>query len=404
MSALLTRRGLLQSGSALAAWNMIPRAALAGSRDPRFLFVILRGALDGLALAPPIGDPSYVALRRDLVFPIAGDGAALPLDGFFGPNPNMPIVKAMYDEGQAAVLHAVATGYRERSHFDGQDVLENGTPTPNGSDTGWLNRTAGLIPSVAPANGRDLFAVGTTVPLVMRGPAPVVTWSPGALKGAQADTVTRLMHLYQGRDDELLNALIEGEKLDALFDGKSGRPVQPPSGMLEARVFVTAAQAAGRMLARPDGPRVAALALDGWDTHANEGPGSGRLGRLLGGLDQAFGALRTELGSEWSDTVVVVATEFGRTVRENGTTGTDHGTGAAALMLGGAVKGGRVIADWPGLQDAALFEGRDLKPTLDLRAVLKGVLADHLGVPLRQLDATVFPGSEGVTPLQGLLA
>jgi uncharacterized protein (DUF1501 family) len=158
------------------------------------------------------------------------------------------------------------------------------------------------------------------------------------------------------------------------------------------------------MLARPDGPRIAALALDGWDTHANEGPGSGRLGHLLGGLDQAFGVLRTELGSAWSDTVVVVATEFGRTVRENGTIGTDHGTGAAALMLGGAIKGGRVISDWPGLQDAALFEGRDLKPTIDLRGVLKGVLTDHLGLPASLLEAKVFPGSGGIKPVEGLLA
>jgi len=300
-------------------------------------------------------------------------------------------------------LHAVATPYRERSHFDGQDVLENGTPGPRGSDTGWLNRAAGVIPAAGPARGRELFAIGPTVPLVIRGPAPVVSWSPGALPGASDDTVMRLAHLYSERDPELMAALAAGEKLDAFLDrgamaGKGG------DGRLESRVFAEAAVAAGRVLAQPEGPRIAAMAFDGWDTHANEGPAAGRLGHLLAALDNALSALRGQLGDAWKDTVILVATEFGRTARENGTTGTDHGTGAASFLVGGAVKGGRVMADWPGLKPAALYQGRDLNPTLDLRAALKGVLLDHLGLTEQLLATEVFPGSAAIRPLTGLLA
>jgi uncharacterized protein (DUF1501 family) len=406
----LTRRGMLQSGSALAAWSMLPpRPAFAGNRDPRFVFVILRGALDGLAFMPPVGDPDYAALRGDLALPAAGDGAALKLDGFFALNPNMPGLKGLYDAGEALMLHAVATPYRDRSHFDGQDVLENGTAAPRGSDTGWLNRAARLLPVGGVARGRDLFAVGATVPLVMRGPAPVVSWSPGALRGASDDTMIRLAHLYGERDPELLAALTAGEKLEALLgQGQMAagrdRDNRGRSGEPQRHVFSAAAAAAGRALARADGPRIAALALDGWDTHANEGPGAGRLGHLLAALDDALATLRGELGDGWKDTVVAVATEFGRTAHENGTTGTDHGTGAAAFLAGGAVKGGRVVADWPGLKQSALYQARDLAPTLDLRAVLKAALLDHLGVGERLLATQVFPGSDAIRPLNGLLA
>jgi len=402
MQTNITRRGLIQASGALAAWAMVPRAGLASDRDPRFVFIILRGALDGLAFMPPIGDPDYASLRGDLALPASGDGAALALDGFFGLNPNMPALKGLYDEGDALMVHAIATPYRDRSHFDGQDVLENGTPGPRGSDTGWLNRAAALIPANGPTRAHDLFAVGPTVPLVMRGTAPVVSWSPGALPGAGDDTVTRLAHLYSERDPELMAALAAGEKLDA-FLGRGAMAGKGGDGRLESRVFAEAAMAAGRVLAQPDGPRIAAMAFDGWDTHANEGPAAGRLGHLLAALDNSLATLRSQLGDAWKDTVVVVATEFGRTARENGTTGTDHGTGAAAFLVGGAVKGGRVIAEWPGLKPAALYQGRDLNPTLDLRATLKGVLLDHLGLAEHLLSTEVFPGSAAIKPLPGLL-
>ena len=401
-ASLWTRRHLLRTGSALAAWSMAPRLASASSRDPRLVFVILRGALDGLAFLPPVGDPDYADLRGDLAVPVSGDGAALPLDGVFGLNPNLPGVKRLYDRGQALLLHAVATPYRDRSHFDGQDVLENGTSSPQGSETGWLNRVAGALPVGGIARGRDLFAGGTTIPLVMRGPAPVMSWSPGALRGSSGDTALRLMRLYGERDPALLAALVEGEKLNAMMDRTGMNP--SAAGGAEGRLFSALAAAAGRVLARGDGPRIAALALDGWDTHANEGPGAGRLGLLLAGLDGALGTLEAELGPAWGETVVVVATEFGRTARVNGTDGTDHGTAAAAMLVGGAVRGGHVLSDWPGLRPTALFEGRDLKPTTDLRAVLKGVLQDHLGLLSGLLSTSIFPDSQQVAPLRDLLA
>ena len=168
--------------------------------------------------------------------------------------------------------------------------------------------------------------------------------------------------------------------------------------------FAEAAGAAAQFLANPDGPRVGALALDGWDTHNNEGAVNGRLSQLLGALDGAIAAIETNMGSAWNETVVTLITEFGRTARINGTEGTDHGTGTVALLVGGALKGGRVIADWPGVKESNLFENRDLKATTDLRAVLKGLLRDHLRVEDRALATDVFPDSEGVNPIEGWLA
>jgi uncharacterized protein (DUF1501 family) len=167
--------------------------------------------------------------------------------------------------------------------------------------------------------------------------------------------------------------------------------------------FAEAAGAAAKFMARQDGPRVGALAFDGWDTHADEGAAHGRLAALLGALDGAFGAVETGMGEAWKETAVAVITEFGRTARINGTEGTDHGTATVALLAGGAVKGGRVIADWPGVRDSALYQGRDLKPTTDLRAVMKGLLRDHLRADERALASTVFPGSDNVQPLDGLV-
>jgi uncharacterized protein (DUF1501 family) len=182
---------------------------------------------------------------------------------------------------------------------------------------------------------------------------------------------------------------------------------QKPGGPGPAQIrayFAEVAGTAAKFLAQPDGPRVGALALDGWDTHYNEGIAQGRLSQLLGALDDALGAIQTNMGPAWHDTVVVLVTEFGRTAHINGTDGTDHGTATVAFLAGGALKGGRVIADWPGLKEADLYEKRDLKPTTDLRAVLKGLLKDHLRADDRVLAENVFPGSADVKPMTGLLA
>lgn len=393
-----TRRSLLLSGAAFAAWAYLPKfARAADSRDPRLIVVILRGALDGLATVAPLGDPDYAGLHGSIALLKDGQNAALPLDGFFGLHPAMPEFARMYRDKQAAIVHAVATGYRERSHFDGQDVLESGYPGPGRVQSGWLNRAIEALPRGERVTSG--LAVGPTTPLVLRGAAPTVGWSPVNLPNAADDTAMRLLQLYQDRDPALATALSQGLKLDKLAVGDDMKP----KGGNAIVAMKQVARGAAKLMAADDGPRVAALAFDGWDTHAQEGGPVGRLAQLLGGLDGALAEFQSGLGPHWRDTVVVVATEFGRTAKINGTAGTDHGTGTIALLAGGAVKGGRVIADWPGLANGKLYEGRDLAPTTDLRAVLKGVLRDHLGINERVLAERVFPDSAMVKPVKGLV-
>ncbi len=411
-----TRRELLLGSGALFAWAFVPKIARAEGRDPRFLTIVLRGALDGLAAVAPVGDPDWVKLRGDDALKLDGATPALPLDGFFAVNPAMPNLHRLYKAGQAIVVHAVATPYRERSHFDGQDVLESGLARPGRADTGWLNRAlVKLEPGDrlrTSTNERRTFAVGPITPLVVRGPAPVLSWVPPRLAPVSDDTTARLLDLYRHTDPKLARVLEERIDLSSLAptrpaDVKPGEmaPTIQVGNINQVRAyFAEAAGAAAKFLANPDGPRVGALALDGWDTHINEGVVNGRLAQLLGALDGALGAVETNMGAAWNETVVTLITEFGRTARINGTAGTDHGTATVALLLGGALKGGRVVADWPGLKEADLHEKRDLKATTDLRAVLKGLLRDHLRVDERALTAEIFPGSDGVVPMTGLLA
>jgi uncharacterized protein (DUF1501 family) len=402
-----SRRELLLASGTLFAWAYMPRLALAEGRDPRFLTIVLRGALDGLATVAPVGDPDWIGLRGDNALTLEGKTPALKLNDFFALNPAMPNLNRMYAANEAIIVHACATPYRERSHFDGQDMLENGLPKPGISESGWLNRAlAGLAPAgrVDP-KGAKAFAVGPMTPLVVRGAAPVLSWSPQRLQPASADTAQRLLDLYRHTDQKLAGVLEDGAKLSAIQHAgemdQKGAPVNP--GQVKA-YFAEAAGTAAKFLAQPDGPRVGALALDGWDTHVNEGIGKGRLSDLLGALDTALAAVQINLGPAWRDTVVALVTEFGRTARINGTDGTDHGTATVALLVGGALKGGRVIADWPGLKEADLYEKRDLKPTTDLRSVLKGVLKDHLRADDAVLAQRVFPGSHAVKPMAGLVA
>jgi uncharacterized protein (DUF1501 family) len=399
----ISRRALIIGGGALVAWANLPRFALAAQgRDPRLVVIILRGALDGLSAVGPVGDPDYARLHGDLALSLTGEYAALPLDGFFALNPAMPNFARLYHAGQAAVVHAVATSYRERSHFDGQDVLESGYAHQGRTDSGWLNRAVAGLPAgerVRPVRG---LGVGPVSPLVMRGPAPVLGWAPQILPTAGGDLASRVLDLYTHRDPVLAQALRAGIDTGAMA-GTSGDMAKGAGGASQPAGMRLAASGAAKIMAADDGPRVAALAFDGWDTHANEGGATGQLANRLSGLDSAFEAFETGLGDKWKDTAIAVVTEFGRTAKINGTVGTDHGTGTVALLAGGAIKGGRVIADWPGLADAQLYEGRDLKPTTDLRAVLKGLLADQFGASAALLADAVFPESASVAPMQGLL-
>jgi uncharacterized protein (DUF1501 family) len=410
-----TRRELLLGSGALFAWAYMPKLARAEGRDPRMLAIVLRGALDGLAAAAPVGDPDWRRLRGDKALALDGATPALPLDNFFALNPAMPNLHRLYQAGAATIVHAAATPYRERSHFDGQDVLESGLPKPGAVATGWLNRALAALAPGAKANprGREAFAVGPVTPLVVRGPAPVLSWTPPRLPPASDDTLMRLLDLYRHTDPALarvleermgLAAIARAGGMDAMPAANGQRPAIPAGGAAQVRAFFAeAAGAAAKFLARPDGPRIGALAFDGWDTHANEGALDGRLAALLGALDGAIAAIETNMGPAWRETVVAIVTEFGRTARINGTEGTDHGTATVAFLAGGALKGGRVIADWPGLKDANLHEGRDLKATTDLRAVLKGLLKDHLRVDDKALAHAVFPDSGPVKPMAGLV-
>jgi uncharacterized protein (DUF1501 family) len=409
---LPTRRSLLLGSGALFAWTHVPGLARAEGRDPRLIAVVLRGALDGLAAVAPVGDPDWVALRGDKALTLGGEAPGLPLDGFFALNPAMPNLHRLYHAGQAVIVHAAATPYRERSHFDGQDVLESGLAKPGAADSGWLNRAVATLASGGPAQARRGFAIGPVTPLVMRGPAPVLSWMPPRLPPVGDEMTMRLLDLYRHTDLALAGALEERVGIAAIahaggMDTKpvDGTPAVQTGGINQVRAyFAEAAGAAAKFLASADGPRVGALAFDGWDTHINEGIAKGRLADLLGALDGALAAIENNMGEAWRETAVVLMTEFGRTAHINGNDGTDHGTATVALLVGGAVKGGRVLADWPGLKEGDLQERRDLKPTTDLRAVLKGVLRDHLRVDPRRLAAEVFPGSEAAKPVTGLLA
>jgi uncharacterized protein (DUF1501 family) len=313
-----------------------------------------------------------------------------------------------FGAGELTVVHAVASPYRERSHFDGQDVLENGTLLAHSTQTGWLNRALAALPGGAQRGREAGVTLGQNVPLLMRGPAAVASWSPAVMPALDGDTLQRIADRYSTDlvlSQRLADALatdaiadeaqtMDGSNMqDAKADGAKGR---------YAAIGETVRTAAG-FLKRDDGPSVAVFDTTGWDTHANEGSGQGQLVQRLTALDQGMKALKESLGPTWKRTAVLIVTEFGRTAAANGTRGTDHGTGAAAFLLGGAVAGGRVISDWPGLSANALYQGRDLKPTTDLRAVMKGVLTDHLGVPLVALDREVFPESAAVRPLRDLL-
>jgi uncharacterized protein (DUF1501 family) len=380
--------GALGAG-ALAPWATLSLAAAGTSGANRFVFVILRGGLDGLACVPAVGDPEFAPARGALA---QFASAPLPLDATFALHPNLAQLHAMYGRGELAVVHATGLPYRDRSHFDAQQVLESGGTRPYEISSGWLGRTLG-------GSGAKGIALNTAVPLVLRGPATVDTWAPSALPDPSADLVARIERMY-ANDRTLATALERAKALhfDSTMAAEMNGGMNGGMGGGRAGGFVVLAQRAAEFLAQPNGPQVAVLEVSGWDTHANQGNPNGPLANNLRQLDTGLGALREGLqaGGTWARTVVVVATEFGREVAINGTLGTDHGTGGAAFVLGGAVQGGRVLADWPGLAKKNRYDGRDLRITTDLRSVLKGVLAEHLKIAERSLNSDVFPGSESV--------
>ena len=396
----LDRRTFLRATAQLTLLAPFAQIVHAATKpDARFVLVILRGALDGLAAVPAYGDPDYRSLRGSLALDTPGQtGGALKLDGMFGLHPSLTNLHAMYGAGELAVLHAAATPYRDRSHFDAQKVLEAGGTTPSTS-SGWLNRALAALASSGAK--REAVALSESLPLVLRGEFAADTWAPSHLPDADEDTLARVRLLYEAVDAHLAERLTEALAARAIA-GDAATAGGAMAGRGNAQV-TPLATAAARFLASPTGPRVAVIDVSGWDTHANQGAAQGVLATRLRGLDQGLQTLKTELGPVWQSTSVAVVTEFGRTVAVNGTRGTDHGTGTCAFLAGGAVRGGRVIADWPGLGAKALRDGRDLQATTDLRALFKGVLAASFGLPEAMLEKSVFPDSNATQPLTNLL-
>ncbi|MEA2772584.1 MAG: hypothetical protein QOD93_5546, partial [Acetobacteraceae bacterium] len=351
--------------------------------DRRMVVVILRGALDGMAAVVPYGDPGLVGLRGEIVPPAPGqpDGL-LDLGGFYGLHPALAGVHDMYQANQVLVVHAVAGSYRVRSHFEAQDYLESGAD--HRMTSGWLNRAVAALPPTGTQRPEgDALAVGVSVPLLLRGPARVSNWAPHGFSQPAPDLYATIAALNQ--DDAILGPAIQEGLLARGFSTSVMAGEDEPK---DKNAFATLARSAGEMLAAPDGPRIAALEIGGWDTHTGQ---ANRLTRPLKQLDAGLVALKTALGPAWAQTAVLVMTEFGRTARMNGTLGTDHGTATAAFVAGGGVAGGRVVANWPGLGRGQLFEDRDLAPTTDIRSVAQGILAGHLGLDQVALKA-VFPG------------
>jgi len=408
---LFSRRKLLGTlgvGAGLALLDLPRIAYAAAPTENRLVVIMLRGALDGLAAVPPYGDPRYAERRTGLALPLPGqpDGI-LALDRTFGLNAALVAIQPMWGAGELLIVPASAGGYHTRSHFDAQDLLEMGLTERRGQPTGWLNRALTDIQG-GDRQRRLGLAVGPSIPLMLRGGVAVASWEPPNLKAADPTLLASLTQMYAA--DKLFGpALADGIKAQNLDDevlgansmGPDGKPRFAKAGGYGPGAFRPMAEAAGGLLAAADGPRVAVIDMGGWDTHVGQGTVKGRLADNLRGLGDGLAQLKTSLGPAWSRTVVLVMTEFGRTVAPNGTNGTDHGTASVALLLGGAVKGGRIAGDWPGLDQ--LEENRDLRMATDLRAVAKGVLRDHMGVAPAHLDSVVFPGSAAVRPMGGLV-
>ena len=399
MQTRLTRRDVLAGLTAGTLAASLLRLAFASPQTrARFVLVLLRGAVDGLALCPPYGDNAYRDVRGELAIDLPGSReGAKKLDGLFGLHPSLANIHAAFERSEAAVVHAVASPYRDRSHFDGQDLLETGGGRTGQLRDGWLNRA--LAPMGSALGQETAIALGQTAPLVLRGEQSVTSWAPSRLRDANEETLARLADLYAS--DEFfamrLEQAIRSQDIAADMTTGSRRPQRNNRALAETMTH------AARFLTADDGPRIAVVESGGWDTHANQGGASGPLANRFGQLDDALESLRAGLHDAWQHTVVAVVTEFGRTVRVNGTRGTDHGTGTVALFLGGAVRGGQVFADWPGLARRNLYEGRDLAPTIDLRSPLKTILVSHLGLDAAFVESVVFPGSGGVVPLGDLV-
>ncbi len=391
----LSRRALLGAGAAATFFTAggVRFASAATPDDRRLVVILLRGAMDGLNVIVPYADPGYAAARKQLALG-PGNGAT-KLDGMFAVHEALPFFASAYAAREAIAFHAVATPYRDRSHFDAQNLLETGGTRPYALQSGWLNRAVGAM---ANADASSAVAVAASMPTLLIGPAKTGAYSPAKLPAVPEDTSARILRLY-AQDKDLSGAFSEAKILAALAEDASTDEGGMGGGKNRGNLAGMAATAAQLMRAA-GGPRITVLERGGWDTHANQ-PAVLKVG--LADLDGALAALKSGLGPLWAKTAVLCLTEFGRTVELNGTNGTDHGTGSAALLVGGAVTGGKILADWPGLAPAQRQDGRDLKPTTDMRAILAAVLHDQLGLSESALATSIFPGGGELKSMSGLI-
>lgn len=400
---MTTRRKFISgvgTGAMLAATKtLVPIPVFASAHtQKRLVVVLLRGGMDGMAALAPYGDPNYEQLRGELAL---NPDALLRIDSFFALHPVLDDLAKMYRDGDMIAVPAAATPYRKRSHFDAQDVLELGSVQPKALESGWLNRVVGLVNAQDSGIG---MALGQGLPTLMRGPNDVSSWAPSTLPDANDDYLSLVAKIYEQDQlfaDYFSKALdIQNMAMDVL----KGNEQQLARKSRSLKAFITMAKAAGKWLAKLDGPRVSSMEMGGWDTHVQQGTEGGRMANNLALFARGIKALKDSLGpAAWSNTVVLAVTEFGRTARPNGNRGTDHGTAGTAFLFGGALQGGRIVHRWPGLKDADLYQGRDLQPTIDIRSVIKGVLHEHYAISKSALDEHVFPNSSEVEPIKGLI-
>ncbi|MBN8499719.1 MAG: DUF1501 domain-containing protein [Sphingomonadales bacterium] len=379
---MLDRRQILIGGGLLGAATFAPQLAFARTASARRLvYIIQRGAADGLATLAPTGDPAFTGLRGDL----ADYSGGARLDSLFTLHPALAQVAQLYAGKQALFAHAVASPYRDRSHFDGQNVLETGGLRPYERKDGWINRLLGLL-SGSPVRA---LALAPTVPTALRGSVEVSSYAPSALPDTSEDLRQRVSDLYQS--DAQLHGLWE--------QAQATRAMVGAEALTGGRGGAAAGRLIASLMAGANGAGVVMVETNGWDTHSGQ---KARMSAQLGGLDALVGALRDGLGPMWNDTLVIVATEFGRTAAINGTGGTDHGTASLAMLLGGAIAGGRTIADWPGISSAQLYEGRDLRPTLSMETLVGSAVAAHFGLDPADAIPRLFAEAAG-KPLAGLI-
>ncbi len=390
---LLSRRAMLGVTVGLFTSALLPREGFAAAgTDPRVLIIILRGGMDGMDAFVPYGDPNYAWRRKHLVL---DKSQLIDIgDPDFAFHPNLPKIAGLYKAGQAAVVPATCIPLRTRSHFDCQDNLENGMPAPGNkpviSSSGWLNRVLQALPTTSPIRVGGGISINEA-PLILRGTAPTLGWSLNWLPPPDPATVESLRQVYAKTDKTMAGMLDRGLYAHALATKSSGNVTDANDQSMDS--LTKSFRGAARLLADPGGPRLAVITVDDFDTHASQD--EFLVGRF-GYLDNGIGDMPGLMGDAWNETIVIAISEFGRNATVNGSSGTDHGVGTAAILAGGALAGGKHYGGWPGLAQANLWENADLYPIVDTRAIFKAILEQHLGFAPAILNNTIFPGSADV--------